>query len=307
MSRSTPTETEPASLSAVASRRSPGSPRKQAEQPALGVHKPRGCTGRRRLPASAPWRGRRSVRPTARRRLYRPICARRTRKRSPRPAGGDPGLRHRAPDRRPGIARQRPRLGPAIARALRTRCTARAGGIARDRILELTDRRSCWWMSKSSRISIASGRRTRRSRHALTRPRGDARGVADHRGGLVETLVAIAAWPMRSGSKPLRAAAGALDEVAMQRGRPFSVAALERGARTVTEPVARGRAARRHPIRALRAALRRAPPRGAAVCRADRRGARVPQPVAGVRLLGSAHSAVRAQVRLRNHGRARPK
>jgi uncharacterized membrane protein YccC len=75
-----------------------------------------------------------------------------------------------------------------------------------------------------------------------------------------------------------RAAAGALDAIAMQRGRAFSLAALERSAQTVTEPVARGRAAslvawiaaaaadggendgaapspasRRHPIRALRA------------------------------------------------------
>ena len=75
----------------------------------------------------------------------------------------------------------------------------------------------------------------------------------------------------------LRAAAGALDAIAMQRGRAFSLAALERSAQTVTEPAARGRAAslvawiaaaaaggendgvapspaaRRHPIRALRA------------------------------------------------------
>ena len=77
----------------------------------------------------------------------------------------------------------------------------------------------------------------------------------------------------------LRAAAAALDAVAMQRGRAFSLAALERSAQTVTEPVARARAAslvawvaaaaargggendgvvpspaaRRHPIRALRA------------------------------------------------------
>ncbi len=78
----------------------------------------------------------------------------------------------------------------------------------------------------------------------------------------------------------LRAAAGALDAIAIQRGRAFSLAALERSAQTLTEPVARARAAslvawvapaaggdgesdgvapspaaRRHPIRALRAEL----------------------------------------------------
>ena len=132
-SRWIPTETEPASLSAAASRRSPGSPRNRQRRRALGVDQsPRGFTGRRRLPASAPWRGRCGIRPAARGRLHRPIRARRTRERSPRPPGGDPGLRHRAPDRRLGIARQRAGSGPAIARALRTRRAARAGGIARE-------------------------------------------------------------------------------------------------------------------------------------------------------------------------------
>jgi uncharacterized membrane protein YccC len=81
----------------------------------------------------------------------------------------------------------------------------------------------------------------------------------------------------------LRAAAGALDAIAIQRQRAFSLATLERSAQTITEPVARGQAAslvawiaaagaggggggqndalapspaaRRHPIRALRAEL----------------------------------------------------
>ncbi|MGO9976596.1 MAG: FUSC family protein [Solirubrobacteraceae bacterium] len=91
-------------------------------------------------------------------------------------------------------------------------------------------------------------------------------------------LAALAQSDVPGVEATLRAAAGALDAIAMQRGRAFSLAALERSAQTVTEPVARGRAAslvawiaaaaggeddgvapspaaRRHPIRALRAEL----------------------------------------------------